>query len=53
MSATPDEKGIHEWQHVSQFPENLKKYANNQIRKLSETDKTKILVSALQDLGAI
>jgi hypothetical protein len=26
MSIEPDEDGIHQWNHVDQFPENLKKY---------------------------
>jgi hypothetical protein len=26
MSAKPDETGIHQWLHVDQFPEQLKKY---------------------------
>lgn len=31
MSATPDEKGIHQWLRVDQFPEQLKKYKHHEF----------------------
>jgi trimethylguanosine synthase len=31
MTATPDEKGIHQWLRVDQFPEHLKKYNDHGI----------------------
>jgi trimethylguanosine synthase len=30
MSAQPNEEGIHQWLHVDQFPEELKKYKQNE-----------------------
>jgi hypothetical protein len=53
MSAKPDETGIHQWLHVDQFPEHLKKYTHPTACIARLTDIIQVLVSAIQDLGEL
>ncbi|KAH7085642.1 RNA cap guanine-N2 methyltransferase-domain-containing protein [Paraphoma chrysanthemicola] len=39
MSSKPDETGIHEWLHVDQFPEHLKKYWHQRYKIWEQYDK--------------